>query len=347
MALKDRIAAVIAWVQARKPVRVAVHYGRERGPILASGLAYQALFAVFAALWVGFSIAGLVVSQNSGLQGSIIDLLDETVPGLIDDGDGTGAIKPSVLTSGVAFSISGVVALAGLLFTALGWLAAARDSVRTLFELPPASTNVVLQKVIDLGLGLAFAVLLLVAAGLSFAGSSATELLLDWLGIDRDSFVGAALSRLVTLLVSVLVYALALAGLYRVLARVRVPWRFLRGGVLIGAIGIAGLTVLSGLLLGGASNNPLIASFAVVAGLLIYYNFVCQVILLGASWMAVGVADAEVVLDEKVAAERLEKARALVQAHEPEPEPQPGFWARLFRRGSPPRDPSSGDGGRR
>jgi membrane protein len=335
MVLKDRIAAVVGWVQRLKLVRVLMNYGRDRGPILASGLAYQALFAVFAALWVGFSIAGLVVSGDSGLQGSIIDVLNETVPGLIDDGDGTGAIKPDVLiSSGAAFSISGIVALGAVLFTALGWLGAARDSVRTIFDLPPAAANPVLQKLRDLALGLGFAVLLLVAAGLSIAGSSATELLLGLIGVGQDSTLGFVVSRTVSLLIAVLVYALALVGLYRVLAGVRVPWRFLRGGVLIGAVGIASLTVLSGLLLGGATNNPLIASFAVIAGLLIYYNFVCQVMLIAASWMAVGLEDAGIVVDQKVFDEKLERARALVAKHEPEPEPEPkrGFWARLFRR---------------
>mgnify|MGYP001157851402 CR=1 FL=1 len=333
MALSERIAAIVAWAQRLKPVRVFTRYGRERGPILASGLAYQALFAVFAGLWVGFSIAGLVVSGDAGLQGALLDLLDETVPGLIDDGDGTGAIDPAVLSSGVAFSISGVVALAGLLLTALGWLAAARDSVRTMLDLPPIARNFFLQKLLDLAGGVAFAVLLLAAAGLSFAGSSATELVLDWLGVPGDSVVGYVAGRTVSLVVSVLVYALALAGLYRFLSGAKVPWRFLRGGILIGALGIAALTVLSGLLLGGATNNPLIASFAVIAGLLIYYNFVCQVILLGAAWMAVGIEDAGVVLDERVAEERLEAARALVRENEPDPEPERrGFWARLFRR---------------
>jgi membrane protein len=119
-------------------VRVFANYAHDSGTILASGLAYQALFAVFAALWVAFSIAGLVVSADSGLQSSIIAVLDETVPGLIDGGDHTGAIDPAVLTSGAAFGISGFIALAGLLFTALGWVGAARDSVRALFDLPPA-----------------------------------------------------------------------------------------------------------------------------------------------------------------------------------------------------------------
>jgi membrane protein len=337
MALKDRIEEVVAWVQARKPVRVLMRYGRDRGPILASGMAYQALFAVFAGLWVGFSIAGLVISGDIALQNAILGALEQAVPGLIDDGSGNGAIKPAILTEGEAFSLSGGVALVGLLFTALGWLAAARDSVRTLFDLPPVATNAVLQKVIDLALGVAFAALLLVAAGLSFAGTSLTRTVFDWLGIADDSVPGIVLSRTVTLVIAVLVYALALAGLYRVLARVRIPWRLLRGGVLIGAIGLAGLTVAGGLLLGGASSNPLIGSFAVVAGLLIYYNFVSQVILLAASWMAVGAEDARIVLDQKVFDARLERARELVKAHEPEPEPAPGFWDRLFGRRGPGR----------
>lgn len=333
MALKDRIATTVAWVQRLKVVRVLTRYGQDRGPILASGMAYQALFAVFAALWVGFSIAGLVISRDVGLQQVILDALARAVPGLIDDGSGSGAIDPAILTSSVGFGTSGVVAILGLLFTALGWLASARDSVRTLFDLPPATTNPILQKVADLGLGIAFASLLLVAAGLSFAGTVATETVLAWLGMETRSVAGFVLSRAVTLLVAVIVYAVALAGLYRVLAGVKVPARILRHGVTIGAVGLAVLTVLGGLLLGGAQSNPLIASVAVIAGLLIYYNFASQVILIAATWMSVDVADEGLVIDEKVFESRLEAARALVAAHEPQPEPErPRFWKRLFGR---------------
>jgi membrane protein len=336
MALKDRIKAGIAWVQRQKAVRVFLRYGQNRGPILASGMAYQALFAVFAGLWVGFSIAGLVVSGDLGLRQTILDFLAEIVPGLVDDGTGTeGAIDPAVFTETLAFGLSGIVALVGLLFTAVAWLDAARGSVRELFELPPITRNVVVQKAIDLALGLAFAALLLIAAALSVVGTSATEGVLAWLGVDEDSVVAIVLGRAVTLVIAVLVYATALAGLYRLLAGVKVPARILRHGVLLGAIGIAGLTVAGGLLLGGAENNPLIKSFAVVAGLLIYYNFVSQVILIAATWMAVDVDDEGIVIDEKVFESRLEEARKLVKAHEPEPEPEPerrGFWKRLLGR---------------
>lgn len=345
MALKDRVAQLSARIQRLKVVRVFVRYAHDRGPILASGMAYQALFAVFAGLWVAFSIAGLVVSSNTGLQESILAAVNTAVPGLIDDGSGTGAVDPDILTAGLAFSVSGIVALGGLLFTALGWLGAARASVRTLFDLPPAATNAVLQKLLDFALGLALAVLLLIAAGLSIVGSSLTNAVLDWLGLGAESTAGVVLSRMVTLIIAVLVYAAAMTGLYRGLAGVRVPGHILRGGVLISSVGLAALTVVGGLLLGGASSNPLIASFAVVAGLLIYYNFASQVILLAASWMAVGVDDEGIVLDEKVFAAKLEQARALVSAHEPEPEPT--FWQRLFGRRRATVAPASDDGGRR
>jgi membrane protein len=335
MPVKQRIEAAIAWAQRLKVVRVWMRYGRDRGPILASGMAYQALFAVFAGLWVAFSVVGLVLSGDVGLRSTVLDFLADIVPWLVDDGSGNGAIDPKAFDEGLGFSLSGIVAFGGLLFTALGWLGTARGSVRTLFDLPPLSTNAVLLKLIELGLGLAFAVLLLIAAALSFAGTTATEGVLDWLGIDARSVVGLVLSRTVTLVVAVLVYAVALAGLYRVLARVKVPARILRHGVLLGAIGIAALTVAGGLLLGGAQSNPLIGTFAVVAGLLIYYNFVSQVILIAATWMAVDVDDEGIVLDEKVFEQRLEEARKLVKAHEPQPEPEPerrGFWKRLLGR---------------
>jgi hypothetical protein len=59
------------------------------------------------------------------------------------------------------------------------------------------------------------------------------------------------------------------------------------------------------------------------------------VILIAATWMAVDVDDEGIVLDEKVFEQRLEEARKLVKAHEPQPEPERrGFFKRLFGRRS-------------
>jgi membrane protein len=103
----------VAWVQSLKPVRVFQHYSRVRGPILASGLAFQGLFAVFAGLWVAFSIAGLVISGNSAAQDAIVTALNNAIPGLIDTGTGRGAIKADILLSAGVFGWTGAIALVG------------------------------------------------------------------------------------------------------------------------------------------------------------------------------------------------------------------------------------------
>lgn len=329
--LIQKVTALIAWVMARKPVRVFLHYGNLRGPILASGLAFQGLFAVFAGLWVAFSIAGIVISGNIGLRDAIINTLNNAIPGLIATGSGdAGAIDAKTLLSAGVFGVTGAIALLGLLVTALGWLASARDSVRTIFELPTPTVNFLLLKVRDLGLGVGLGAVLIISAVLSVAGTSATGWLLGMVGVNSKTVIATVVSRVVTLGVMFALDTVVLAAIYRVLADVQIPGKRLRAGALIGAAGLGLLKVLSSTLLGGASSNPLIASFAVIAGLLIFFNFACQVILLGASWIAVGVEDAGVVLDPRAAQIRLENARRLVEADTPEPDPEPNVIGRLW-----------------
>jgi len=324
----------IAWVQSLKPVRVFQHYSRLRGPILASGLAFQGLFAVFAGLWVAFSIAGLVISGNTVAQDAIVTALNNAIPGLIDQGDGSGAIKASTLLSAGVFGWTGAIALVGLLYSALGWLGSARDAVRTMFELPSPAANFAVLKARDLALGGGLGVVLLVSALLSVAGTSATGFLLGLVGIPAKSVAATVVSRIVTLGVMFVLDAVVLAALYRLLAAIRIPRRRLLAGAVLGALGLGVLKTLGSALLGGATNNPLIASFAVLTGLLLFFNLVCQVILIAASWIATGLEDAGIVVDPRVAAQRLANARELVAANQPEPETRPRWYARLFRRRS-------------
>ena len=62
------------------------------------------------------------------------------------------------------------------------------------------------------------------------------------------------------------------------------PWWALFRGCAIGAGVLFGLKVLGASLLGGASSNPLLASFAVIVGLLIWFNLVCRTVLLTANF---------------------------------------------------------------
>jgi membrane protein len=293
MALKQRIAAVTAWVKKLKPVRVFLQYNAKGGPLLAAGLSYQALFAVFAALWVGFSIAGFAITSNPALEEAFFDLLATNVPGLIDTGHG-GAIDAEALFSTGILTWTGAIAAIGLLFTALGWLASGRDAVRLLFSLPTAPTNFLLLKLKDLGLALGFGLAMVLSAGLSVFSTAALGSVFDWLGIDQHSDVAIVSARAVGLLIVLVLDAAVLGAFYRIVSGIRIPFRQLAQGVLLAALALGVLQALGSTLLGGATRNPLLASFAVIIGLLIWFNLICQVTLLGATWIAVSADDAGV-----------------------------------------------------
>jgi membrane protein len=304
------LAAFIARVMKLKPVRVFMHYTQRRGAILAAGLSYQAIFAVFAAIWVAFSIIGLFLQSNQALQDSLFDILGTSVPGLIDTGNGEGAINPDTLLETGALTWVGALALVGLLFTALGWLASGRDSVRALFDLGALPGNPILQKLKDLGLAVGFGAAVLISAALSVLSSGALTTALSWVGIDKQSTFAVVLAQIVGLAIVLALDTFVLAAFFRFVAAIVIPFRRLLAGAFIGGIALGILKALGSTLLGGASNNPLLASFAVIIGLLIWFNLICQVILLSSTWVAVGMIDAGIPLDPVAEAARLEREAA-------------------------------------
>ena len=277
---------------------------------MAGGLAYQALFAVFAALWVGFATAGLLLRSNEELQQAFFSMISNSVPGLIDTGDGNGAIDPAELLKAPILGWTGAIALVGLLFTALGWLASCRDAVRTLFGLPGELLNPIVLKLKDIGLGLAFGAALLISSALLVFSTQAISVVLGWLGVDQHSPVGSFIGTTVGLLLMFVLDTTILAGLFRALSGLTIPLRRLLVGAALGGAGLGVLKILGSALLGGASKNPLLASFAVIIGLLIWFNLICQVILIAASWISVGMSDVGLIADPKVARARHEEQLA-------------------------------------
>ena len=286
-----KIGDLIKRVMASRPVRVFTHFGQSRGPVLAAGMAYQAIFAIFAALWLAFSVAGLWLAGNPELMDRLFALINQSVPGLIGT-DGSGVVDPDTLANTGALTWSSAIALVGLLATTLGWLNTTSQAVRGIFGMGQETTFFVLVKLRELGLGLLFGLALVVSAVISIVS---TELLRSFLGLfgqGADSFWFIASSQAVGLLIVLIIDTLTLAALFRVLSHVRIPWRNLLVGSLLGAIALGVLKVLGAALLGGAAKNPLLAGFAVIIGLLIWFNLTSTVTLISASWIAVGMQDA-------------------------------------------------------
>jgi len=284
-ALLERIRRLVAWAMATRLGRTIQRYTGAGGPLLAQGLAYQSIFALFAALWVTFSIAGLWITGDSPLREAIVSTIASAVPGLIDTGSG-GAIDLEVLLSARIFGWTGAIAAIGLLWTALGWFGAARSGMRSMLGRPLGPQRALLLKLADLALALAFGIAVLVSASLSLLSTSLLGAALGWVGIADASPVAQIATRVAGLAIAFVLDLAVLFALYRVLAPNRLPRRPVLGGAALAALGLGVLKALGGSLLGGASSNPLLASFAVIVGLLIWFNFVCQVLLIAAAWIA-------------------------------------------------------------
>jgi membrane protein len=139
--------------------------------------------------------------------------------------------------------------------------------------------------VIALGIGAAFAA----SAVITFYANAGIGALSELLGFSEDDPLPLIGTRGVSLAVVFVLDAAAIAVLFRTLSGVRLSLRALVPGALYGAIGLSVLQQLSSLFVGGAASNPLLASFASLIALLLWFNLSAQVILLAGAYIITSV----------------------------------------------------------
>ncbi|WP_157372836.1 YihY/virulence factor BrkB family protein [Agromyces sp. Root81] len=303
------------------PVRVWRHFLDRNGFILSSGMSYQALFAIFAAVYVAFAVFGIWLTSNKATLDAFIALLNTYAPGLIGD---NGVIPTEELTQIAASSTSlfgwtGAVALAGFIWTAIGWITYSRMAVRSIFGLPKDRRAYVFLKTRDFLAGFSFGAILLVATVLSVATTSFLGWMTELLGLSSDSGWYGFLVQGGSLLVVFVIDTFALAVMFRFLSGAAMPWHRMWVGSLLGSAALSVLQVIGGALLSRSSTNPLLATFTVFIGLLLWFRLTSIVILVAASWIAVEASDAHetlrMVTPEQLAAEQRDREqRALVTA---------------------------------
>ncbi|MEZ0448715.1 YihY/virulence factor BrkB family protein [Cellulomonas sp. ICMP 17802] len=282
--LVGRAKALLAWWKRTRPARANARFGARGGGVLTGGIAYAALFSVFAALTIGYTIFMAVLGGNDALREKVLASVNASLPGLIDTGDGQGMIDPDSLTLSGGLTVTGIVAVVVLLLSAIAAMAALRTAVRAMFADEGAGGNAVLGKARELGgfAGMAFAVLLsaLVTTGVA----SAASWILDALG--WGSWTTLVL-RGVGILVAFVIDAATFLLIVKVLAGEDPPWRDLRWGAVIAGVGIGIVRILgTSVVAGSVGKNPLFTSVAVIVTLLVWINLIARIVLLAAAWTA-------------------------------------------------------------
>ncbi|RKE63565.1 YihY/virulence factor BrkB family protein [Microbacterium sp. AG238] len=290
MAESTFVSRSIAWALQRKPVRAFLLYSEHRGPVLADSVTYRTLFSVFAGVLLGFSVAALWLAGDPVAWQTLIDAVNRVIPGLVGE---DGLIKLDDIQAPAGLTIAGIIATVGLVGAAIGAIGSLRTAMRAIADQTTDDVLFVWVMLRNLALAIGIGGALIAAAGVTFLGTAGVGLLADLLGFADDNplvqFGGWAVSLVVVFALD----AVVVAVLFRVLSGVKVRKHALWSGALLGAAGLTVLQQLSGLFVGGATSNPLLASFASLIALLLWLNLSSQVILIATAYIVTGVREEE------------------------------------------------------
>jgi membrane protein len=221
---------------------------------------------------------GYAVSIDPNAREWITEAIRQILPGLAD--------QLHVDQIARAKTGAGVFGLAGLLWGGLNWVAVLRESLRTIWGIDPrGGGNFAMKKVWDLLVLVLLGLSLIASVVVSSFATSATQVVLSWLGMADVSGAGTTV-RLLSITVAVAADMIILFLMFSWLSGTRAPWRRLVKGTLLGAVGFEVLKLLGTYLVGHTTRNPVYASFAVIIGLQVWLNLTARFMLFTAAWTA-------------------------------------------------------------
>ncbi len=282
--MADLIRRVTAWALRLRLVRAFLVYSGARGPMLADSVTYRTLFSLFAAVLIGFSFAAIWLSGNPDAFSALERAVNNVVPGLVGP---DGLLDVSNLDAPREFTVAGVIGTIGLLGAAIGAIGSLRSALRQIAGVATDDTLPILVIVRNLAVAIGIGVALVGAAVVTFLATAGLTFVRELLGISADSWISAVLTWLVSTLVVLLLDTAAVAVAFAALSGVKTRRPTLLRGALLGGVGLVVLQQLSGLFVGGAGNNPLLATFASLIALLLWLNLSSQVILIAGAYITV------------------------------------------------------------
>ncbi|WP_334171317.1 YihY/virulence factor BrkB family protein [Sinomonas sp.] len=289
-----RLLSLIQWIVAKvstfRPVRTMQLYGLRHGPLMSAGIGFNMFFSILGLLATGFSIAGLVLAGQPELVNKTVQLVAQSAPGLLKVNGHDGVADPNALLNPSGLGLTAIIGAIVTIFTSLGWISSVRDGLRGVLAEPPLQINAVLQRLHDAGTLLILGVALVVTSGVSILFTGAVGFIADLLHLDRA--IVAPVSWIIGILVPLLLNWATAVIMFRLAAGLRLARRAWLEATIIAGVGTTILQLFSSQLLARAGANPLLASFAIIIGLLIWFNLVSQVYLVSGSWAAIREADA-------------------------------------------------------
>lgn len=283
---KDRVTDRLRDLRARHPgvdhaVRAYDRNSDVLGSQLAAAVTYFGFLSFFPLLALVFSVLGFVAGGYPAIQDGVTQAIEQAFPSLVGDGPGQLNIQDVI----AARAGAGVIGLVGLAYAGLGWLDAVRDALRRVFGTEDEKLGLVRKKLTDVLVLSLLGTALLASVVVSSLATAVTTWVLDSVGL-ADSTVATLLLRVLSVALAVGVDIVIFAILLSRLSGARLPWRQVRSGAVLGAVGFEILKLVGTFLIARTTQNPLYATFGVVVGLLVWINLVSKLLVFTAAWTA-------------------------------------------------------------
>ncbi|HEX2316708.1 MAG TPA: YihY/virulence factor BrkB family protein [Thermomonospora sp.] len=281
--LSGRVGETVREQRVRWPwldhlFRAHRRYTEQRGDRSAAAITFYGFLSFFPLLALAYALLGYLVGVSEQARDYLVQAVAELLPGLAGDLD----VQHIAQARGTA----GTIGLVGLLVAGLGWMNAVREALRDIWlGDPTGGGNLLLKKLADLGVLAFLGLTMILSVAVSTVTTRSSHVVLGWLGLAGTPGAGTGL-RLLSLAVAIGFNTLIFLVLFSRLSGTRAPWRRIVRGALFGAVGFELLKLTGTLLIGHTLGNPVYASFAVVAGLLVWIDVVSRFVLFAAAWTA-------------------------------------------------------------
>jgi membrane protein len=253
---------------------------RHNAALYAAAITFFSFLALFPLLLLAVSIAGFVLHSDPSLQHSLFQHVADRFPGQVGS-----TLHRSIEAAIDHRSSVGLVGLAGVLLTGLGWVGNLRAAIDAVWGIGPRNENYVKSQLKNLmilaGLGLAA----LVSIGLTVAGTSLTAQILRAIGFDDlpgSTVVLKALGIAIAVAGDTIIFWWLLVRLPDVEVPARVAWR----GALLASAGFEVLKVVGSYTIAHTAHSPTSGPFAGVLAVLIWVELVARFMLFACAWTA-------------------------------------------------------------
>jgi membrane protein len=256
------------------------HYQGENGDQMAAAITYFSFLAMFPLILLAVSVTGFVLAASPHLQAELLRNISAQVPGSF----GT-TVKNAVDAAVRQRTAVGIVGLAGVALTGLGWIDNLRTAIDTIWGRTVPGQSFLAKKAGDalvlVGLGLGAIVSLAVTAG----GTAASHQVLGLIhagGVPGASALAAVLALLLAVLGSVLIFGWLLIRLPAAPVSRRTAFK----ASLLAAVGFEVLKVFGTYYIARVTRSPATAIIGPALGILVWLNLVARYLLFCVAWAA-------------------------------------------------------------